>query len=54
MPGFLKPVGECTTPWFWNELYNYAGLISFGVSFGVYLALVSMVQKPLTKRTPYF
>jgi NCS1 family nucleobase:cation symporter-1 len=52
IPGFLATIGTGAQPSFWTELYNYAWFISFGISFGVYLALVLIVQKPATERAP--
>jgi NCS1 family nucleobase:cation symporter-1 len=40
IPGFLGTVGAATVPQFWVKLYHYAWFVSFGLAFGVYLALM--------------
>jgi len=45
VPGFLAAVSEswkASLPTFWSDLYNYAWFISFGISFVVYIALMSL------------
>ncbi len=40
IPGFLGTVGAAAVPQFWVKLYHYAWFVGFGLSFGVYLALM--------------
>ena len=40
IPGFLGTVGAVVVPQFWVKLYHYAWFVGFGLSFGVYLALM--------------
>jgi NCS1 family nucleobase:cation symporter-1 len=40
IPGFLGTVGAAVVPQFWVKLYHYAWFVSFGLAFGVYLALM--------------
>lgn len=40
VPGFLGTIGAASVSPFWITLYSYAWFISFGVSFGVYWALI--------------
>lgn len=45
VPGFLAAVSEtwkASLPQFWSDLYNYAWFISFGISFVVYIVLMSL------------
>lgn len=45
LPGFFTAVGWGTFGSFWSHLYNYAWFISFGMSFGVYVALMKACAK---------
>ncbi|HEY2159615.1 MAG TPA: NCS1 family nucleobase:cation symporter-1 [Isosphaeraceae bacterium] len=45
VPGFLGTIGAASVPKFWLDLYSYAWFLSFGVSFGMYAAL--MGRRPL-------
>ena len=45
VPGFLAAVSEswkASLPQFWSDLYHYAWFISFGISFVVYIVLMSL------------
>lgn len=55
VPGFLAAISEtwkAKLPPIWSDLYNYAWFISFGISFVVYLLLMSFSGAYGQKQTP--
>jgi NCS1 family nucleobase:cation symporter-1 len=49
VPGFIRaattPGGQVANPWLIDTLYTYAWFVTFGLSFAVYLALMSTAKR---------
>jgi len=51
LPGFMSAVGVLSVADYWNELYNYAWFLSFGISFGAYV-MMTLSPKSALSREP--